>query len=183
MKYRIKFLQIIFFVSLSIHAQKNTAKIHIRDLNSKSVEVNFGGKIYNYAFIFPEAMSIDSYFVSAKHDTFYIKYEYTGSAISKYFNIVGFRWKDGNIYLKDYVIMNNQKGKWTGIARILNEKLVKNYEDIENITSSFKTESEISIIRNSKRIGKIKVPKKIVNELIIDDKIFFQILNDAKKYK
>ncbi|WP_028123702.1 hypothetical protein [Epilithonimonas tenax] len=183
MRFRTELFYIIFFVSFSINAQKKVTQIHIRNLDSKKIEVNSGNKIYYYDFIFPEAMSIDSYFVSAKHDTFYIKYEYTGSAISKYFNIVGFRWKDGNIYLRDYVIMNNQKGKWIGVARILNEKLVKNYEDIENIISSFKTESEISIIRNSKRIGKIKVPKKIVNELIIDDEIFFQILNDAKKYK
>ncbi|GEP52777.1 hypothetical protein FNO01nite_34490 [Flavobacterium noncentrifugens] len=183
MRYRIKILQIILFVSLSIHAQNNAAKIHIRDLNSKSIEVNSGGKIYNYDFIFPQVMSIDSYFVSTTDDIFYIKYEYTGSAISKYFDLVGFRWKDGNIYLKEYVIMNNQKGKWTGVARILNEKLVKNYEDVESIITSFKNESEVSVVRNSKRIGKIKIPKKIATELIIDDKIFFEILNDAKKYK
>jgi hypothetical protein len=182
MRYRIKFLQIIFFVSLSIHAQKNAAKIHIRDLNSKSVEVNFGGKIYNYDFIFPQAMSIDSYFVSTTNDIFYIKYEYTGSAISKYFDLVGFRWRDGKIYLKEYVIMNYQKGKWTGIARILNEKLVTNYDDVESVLTSFETKSEISVIRNSKRVGKIKIPEKIAAELILDDKIFFEILNDAKKY-
>lgn len=181
MRFRTKLFYIVFFVSFSNNAQKKVTQIQIRDLNSKKIEVTSESKTYYYDFIFPEAMSIDSYLVNAKHDIFYIKYEYTGSAISKYFNIVGFRWKDGNIYLKDYVIMNNQKGKWTGIARILNEKLVKDYKDIENIISSFKT--EISIIRNSKRIGKIKVPEKIVNELIIDDEIFLQILNDAKKYK
>jgi|GEM_PF-3680491 len=181
MRYRLKFLHVIILIGLSINAQKNTDEIHIRDLNSKSVEVNFKGKIYNYDFIFPEAMSIDSYFVSTTNDTFYVKYEYTGSATSKYFVMVGFKWKKGNIYLIEYVLMNNQKGKWTGIARIINEKLVENYEDIESVITSFETKSEIHVIRNSKSIGKIRIPKKIASELVIDDKIFFEILNEVKK--
>lgn len=182
MNCRIGLLQIFFFVCISIQAQKNAVNIQIRDLNSKHIEVTFEGQIFTYDFVFPQVMSIDSYFVSTTNDVFYIKYEYTGSATSKNFYLVGFRWNDGKIYLIEYVQMNNQKGKWTGIARVLKEKCVTNHEDIDSIISSFETESAISVIKNSKRIGTLKIPEKIADELNLDDNFYFEILNDAKKF-
>jgi hypothetical protein len=74
MKYTIIILLISFFGTAQMSSKKQL-KI---SSNKNTVLVNYAKKSFTYDFLLPDAMALNSYFVSSENNTFYIRYEYSG---------------------------------------------------------------------------------------------------------
>ncbi|AZA98508.1 hypothetical protein EG359_02310 [Chryseobacterium joostei] len=175
-----KYLVFILLFSFTASGQNSKKKVYIQHNNSDSLEVIEGKRKYAYNFIFPKASVIDSYFILSRDETFYIKYEFKGSARSLYFIIAEFKWKAKNIYLNNYTSLNNREGQWSGVVKFLDNKQISNFDQVEEIFFSVENNDKIHVFKNSREIATMNLPNEIENEMILDDEVIFKILNEAK---
>jgi len=172
---------VVLFMLVSVIGNSQVFKAGITS-DGRTVKVQAGGKTYSYGFLSPDGVSIDSYFVASENEYFYMKYEFKSSALSAYFDLVKFKWEDNKIYLKEYVVLNNQVGKWSAIVGLNVDKLVSDFESIETCIWSIETNNEnIKVIDGKTEIKTMEIPAEIENELFVDDEVFLRIIGMAKE--
>jgi hypothetical protein len=179
MKYTILILLISFFGT----AQTSSKKQLEISSNKNMVLVNYGEKSFTYDFLLPDAIALKSYFLSSENNTFYIKYEYSGSAKSIYFDLAKFKWDNGKIYLTEYIVLNNQTGIWSGVIRLLNNKQIQSFDEIETILFSVQTDNKnIKVVGTTGETVIQNIPKQIENIQSIEDRILIELLRTAKDF-
>jgi hypothetical protein len=105
------------------------------------------------------------------------------SAKSIYFDLAKFKWDNGKIYLTEYIVLNNQTGIWSGVIRILNNKQVQSFDEIETLLFSVQTDNKnIKVVGTTDDTVIQNIPNQIENIQTIEDKILIGLLNTAKDF-
>lgn len=120
------------------------------------------GKTYTYDFLLPRTMAVNSYFSKAQKELFYIRYDYTASARSQSYYMVGFRWYKGKIYLRRFANLKNRVGKWSGTTHFYKDRHVGKWEAVQDLLATRDAEDS----NDNKNIG-IYVERKLKTKMAL----------------
>jgi hypothetical protein len=126
------------------------------------ITVTDRGKTYSFDFLLPKTIAVSSRFVKAQKELFYVRYDYTASARSQSYYMVGYRYYNGKIYLRKFANLKNRQDKWSGTTHFYQDKQVSSWKKIQDLLATLGIEDP----NDNKNVG-VYVERKFKNKMAL----------------